>query len=191
MTAVSNTSPLNYLVLIDLQDILPVLFDRVLIPAAVRRELEAHAAPEPIRRWMAAGASWLETQPVSGVSVELEQQLGAGEREAIHWQKSPRLPSFTLTRRRRAESLAIADLPCQERWVFSTSARAGVCSTSPPRSIGWNDDVSRITSPASPRPGTTLGSTGCSSVFGSQGSARGLTLLAAPSRSPASHLTAG
>src|ERR1700680_1189389 len=83
MTAVSNTSPLNYLVLIDLQDILPVLFDRVLIPAAVRRELEAHAAPEPIRRWMAAGATWLETRPISDVSLDLEQQLGAGEREAI------------------------------------------------------------------------------------------------------------
>ena len=82
MTAVSNTSPLNYLVLIDLQDILPVLFGRVLIPAAVRRELQAHAAPEPIRRWMAAGATWLETRPVSDVSVELEP-LGAGEREAI------------------------------------------------------------------------------------------------------------
>ncbi len=82
MTAVSNTSPLNYLVLIDLQDVLPVLFDRVLIPGAVRRELEAHAAPEPIRRWMAADAPWLETLPVSDVSVDLEQ-LGAGEREAI------------------------------------------------------------------------------------------------------------
>lgn len=82
MTAVSNTSPLNYLVLIDLQDILPVLFGRVLIPAAVRRELEAHTAPEPIRRWMAAGATWLETWPVSDVSVALEP-LGAGEREAI------------------------------------------------------------------------------------------------------------
>jgi predicted nucleic acid-binding protein len=82
MTAVSNTSPLNDLVLIDLQDILPVLFGRVLIPAAVRRELESHAAPEPIRRWMAAGATWLETRPVSDVSVDLEP-LGAGEREAI------------------------------------------------------------------------------------------------------------
>jgi predicted nucleic acid-binding protein len=82
MIAVSNTSPLNYLVLIDLQDVLPVLFGRGLIPAAVRRELEAQAAPEPIRRWMAAGAPWLETREVSDPSVYLEQ-LGAGEREAI------------------------------------------------------------------------------------------------------------
>jgi predicted nucleic acid-binding protein len=70
------------LVLIDLQDILPLLFDRVLIPDAVRRELEAQAAPEPIRRWMAAGPTWLETRPVLDISVDLEP-LGAGEREAI------------------------------------------------------------------------------------------------------------
>src|ERR1039457_3844783 len=82
MTAVSNTSPLNYLVLIELQDILPALFDRVVIPGAVRRELEAPGAPESIRRWMAAGPNWRETQLVSEVPADLEQ-LGAGEREAI------------------------------------------------------------------------------------------------------------
>jgi predicted nucleic acid-binding protein len=31
MTVISNTSPLNYLALIDLQDLLPALFGRVLI----------------------------------------------------------------------------------------------------------------------------------------------------------------
>jgi predicted nucleic acid-binding protein len=35
MTVVSNTSPLNYLVLIDHQEILPVLFGHILIPEAV------------------------------------------------------------------------------------------------------------------------------------------------------------
>jgi predicted nucleic acid-binding protein len=37
MTVVSNTSPLNYLVLIELQHVLPALFGRVLVPGAVRR----------------------------------------------------------------------------------------------------------------------------------------------------------
>jgi hypothetical protein len=36
MTVISDTSPLNYLVLIDLQDVLPALFGQVLIPEAVR-----------------------------------------------------------------------------------------------------------------------------------------------------------
>ena len=35
MTVVSNTSPLNYLVLIELQQLLPALFSRVLVPEAV------------------------------------------------------------------------------------------------------------------------------------------------------------
>lgn len=82
MTAVSNTSPLNYLVLIELQDLLPALFDAILIPVAVRQELEASGAPEPIRRWMRTGANWLKTQAVTDIPVDLEQ-LGAGEREAI------------------------------------------------------------------------------------------------------------
>ena len=37
MIAVSDTSPLNYLILIELQDVLPKLFGRVLIPEAVHR----------------------------------------------------------------------------------------------------------------------------------------------------------
>lgn len=90
MTAVSHTSPLNYLVLIDLQDILPVRFGRVLIPGGVRRGLEAPVSPEPIRRWMAAGTTWLETRSVSDVSVDVER-LGVGEREAIRLAESPRL----------------------------------------------------------------------------------------------------
>lgn len=41
MTVVSDTSPINYLVLIELQDLLPKLFDRILIPEAVRGELQS------------------------------------------------------------------------------------------------------------------------------------------------------
>lgn len=48
MTVVSNTSPLNYLVLIDLQDVLPALFEHVLIPEAVWHELRSPVAPQPV-----------------------------------------------------------------------------------------------------------------------------------------------
>ena len=40
MTVVSDTSPINYLVLIELQELLPALFEHVLISSAVRRELQ-------------------------------------------------------------------------------------------------------------------------------------------------------
>ena len=82
MIVVSDTSPLNYLVLIDLQHILPELFERILIPSAVRDELQSAGAPEAISRFMAAAPAWLETREVSEVDPKLHH-LDRGEREAI------------------------------------------------------------------------------------------------------------
>ena len=82
MIVVSDTSPLNYLVLIDLQHILPDLFERILIPAAVRDELQSAGAPDAIARFMAAAPAWLETREVSEVDPKL-QHLDRGEREVI------------------------------------------------------------------------------------------------------------
>jgi len=82
MTVVSDTSPINYLVLIELQDLLPALFEHVLIPGAVRRELQSPEAPQEIRRWMASRPNWLELREVTSTPAEL-RQLDDGEREAI------------------------------------------------------------------------------------------------------------
>ena len=61
MIVVSDTSPINYLVLIELQDLLPKLFDRILIPEAVHRELQSDAAPDPIKRFLAEAPDWLNS----------------------------------------------------------------------------------------------------------------------------------
>ncbi|HWW88102.1 MAG TPA: DUF3368 domain-containing protein [Vicinamibacterales bacterium] len=82
MIVVSDTSPLNYLVLIDFQQILPQLFERILIPQAVRQELESPATPDAIRRFLATEPEWLETRLVSEIDPPL-RQLDLGEREAI------------------------------------------------------------------------------------------------------------
>src|SRR3954452_18351036 len=82
MTVVSNTSPLNYLVLIDHQEILPVLFGRVLIPEAVWHELRSPAATQPMKAFLESWPSWLERRIVSQVPRDL-QQLDPGEQEAI------------------------------------------------------------------------------------------------------------
>ena len=66
MIVVSDTSPLNYLVLIELQDILPKLFGRIVIPAAVDRELRSTAAPAAIKGFVATAPDWLEVQAASG-----------------------------------------------------------------------------------------------------------------------------
>jgi predicted nucleic acid-binding protein len=82
MTVISNTSPLNYLALIELQDILPKLFGRVLIPEAVWHELRSPAAPQPVKDWLDTSPGWLDRRVVSQIPAEM-YQLDPGEREAI------------------------------------------------------------------------------------------------------------
>lgn len=60
MIVIADTSPVNYLVFIDLIQILPNLFGEVIIPQAVLRELLLTSAPEVIRHQSSAGG--LRTQ---------------------------------------------------------------------------------------------------------------------------------
>jgi predicted nucleic acid-binding protein len=57
---VADTSPLCYLLLIDQIDLLPLLFERVLIPKAVAAELTPTAADRKLREWIAMPPAWLE-----------------------------------------------------------------------------------------------------------------------------------
>ena len=82
MIVVSDTSPLNYLVLIELPHILPQLFERILIPHAVRQELRSAAAPDAIKQFLETEPDWLETRVVMDIDPTL-RPLDAGEREAI------------------------------------------------------------------------------------------------------------
>lgn len=81
MVVVADTSPINYLILIDQIEILPRLYSRILIPPAVLEELKHPVAPESVRDWSAHPPRWLEVlTPKSSVDVA---QLGPGESEAI------------------------------------------------------------------------------------------------------------
>jgi predicted nucleic acid-binding protein len=81
MTVVSNTSPLNYLVLIGAVDILPALFGRVVVPPAVIGELRHAGAPEVVRNWIQSPPAWLDVRPPAQAPAPMK--LGAGESEAI------------------------------------------------------------------------------------------------------------
>ena len=59
MLVVSDTSPLNYLILIKSVDVLPSLYGRVAAPRMVLRELLDPEAPPPVRDWAARPPSWL------------------------------------------------------------------------------------------------------------------------------------
>jgi predicted nucleic acid-binding protein len=82
MIVVSDTSPLNYLVLIGAIDVLPQLFGDVNVPPAVIAELQHPATPPAVKSWAAKLPSWVTvTTPTSKVA--LDPSLDPGEAEAI------------------------------------------------------------------------------------------------------------
>jgi len=83
MIVVADTTPLNYLVLIDGVEVLPQLYGRVLIPLAVWEEFQRPETPQAVHAWIAQPPDWLQIRPVvrtPGLAIE---NLGAGECEAI------------------------------------------------------------------------------------------------------------
>jgi predicted nucleic acid-binding protein len=83
MIVVADTSPVNYLILIQEIDVLPKIYGRVVIPQTVREELVRASAPQLVRSWMEDQPAWLEVRsPVSAPDLSLAK-LDAGERDAI------------------------------------------------------------------------------------------------------------
>ena len=78
---VADAGPLNYLILIDCIEVLPKLFESVVVPFAVRDELLHSRTPQKVREWVSQPQPWLEIaavqqcQPVRG--------LHRGETEAL------------------------------------------------------------------------------------------------------------
>lgn len=81
MIIVSDTSPINYLVLIREIELLPKLFGKVVIPQAVLDELQQTGTPEAVKDWIDLRLQWLEIQNAKATDQTIT--LGAGEREAI------------------------------------------------------------------------------------------------------------
>lgn len=83
MIVISDTSPLNYLILIGKAELLPSLFGRVIIPNAVFAELQAAGASAKVRHWSRNLPEWIE---IKRTGLTADRSLGildAGEREAI------------------------------------------------------------------------------------------------------------
>jgi len=83
MIVIADTTPLNYLVLIDRADLLPQLFGRVLIPPAVFNELNQPEASDQVRDWLGNPPAWLQVQSLLSPPDSSLDHLDAGEREAI------------------------------------------------------------------------------------------------------------
>jgi predicted nucleic acid-binding protein len=81
MIVVSDTSPLNYLVLCDAIDVLPRLYGQVYIPQTIANELHHPATPDAVKKWLLASPPWLVIKnPASSDPTIL---LHPGETDAI------------------------------------------------------------------------------------------------------------
>lgn len=78
---VADTTPLNYLIIINRAEILASLFGRVMVPEAVIEELRHPKAPMAVSRWLQNPPAWLQITPVQHLDESIK--LGKGENEAI------------------------------------------------------------------------------------------------------------
>ncbi len=83
MMVVADATPLRYLILVEAIDILPALYERILIPRMVAEELQRPRTPLPVRQWMAAPPAWLDIRLSPPTPERALLRLGAGEREVI------------------------------------------------------------------------------------------------------------
>jgi predicted nucleic acid-binding protein len=84
MIAVSNTTPLRYLIAIEQEHLLPQLFEKVFVPAAVFEELTETRTPDKVRRRILARPAWLEVRAVRETpAIAFPLTLHRGERESI------------------------------------------------------------------------------------------------------------
>jgi predicted nucleic acid-binding protein len=83
MVIVSDTSPINYLVLTGDVDVLESLFKRVIIPSAVFAELQHAKTPQVVKDWLSPAPTWLEVKQGDGSLFTPAKRIGNGEREAI------------------------------------------------------------------------------------------------------------
>ncbi len=86
MIAVSNTTPLRYLIAIEQDHLLGQLFENVYVPVAVHAELTETRTPEIVRRRVLSSPAWFEVRAVQPTGRNVfPVTLHEGEREAILW----------------------------------------------------------------------------------------------------------
>jgi len=87
IVVVADTSPLNYLIQIHCDHVLPALYERVFVPAAVVEELHHPRATAAVRAWLANAPPWLMVEQVDEPVDQQLARLDPGERQAIQLAK--------------------------------------------------------------------------------------------------------
>lgn len=141
IVVVSDTSPINYLVLIGHIEVLPAIFGKVLIPIAVYEELKQDGAPPAVRTWISSRPGWVEVRKPTFVDESMD--LGKGEMEAISLAKETGADLLLIDERKgsqaardrhlktagtlavldRSDSLGLLDFEQAVRKLLSTNLR--------------------------------------------------------------------
>jgi predicted nucleic acid-binding protein len=84
LIAVSNTTPLRYLIAIEQEQLLPRVFEKIFVPPEVHEELTKMQTPERVRTLVRSLPGWYEVREVRGApTVPFPATLHRGERQAI------------------------------------------------------------------------------------------------------------
>ncbi|MDQ2923980.1 MAG: hypothetical protein M3R43_00200 [Acidobacteriota bacterium] len=83
MIVVCDTTPISYLIQIELIDLIPRLFGTACLPSAVLHELQHPNAPTVVRSWVEALPSWVSIYRPGPIKSPLLLGLHIGEREAL------------------------------------------------------------------------------------------------------------
>jgi predicted nucleic acid-binding protein len=83
MIVVADTSPLNYLIQIEHDSLLPKLYRTVIVPEGVIAELKSSKAPQRVKSWCEHLPNWIDVYPSPAPPDAELSYLGRGEREAI------------------------------------------------------------------------------------------------------------
>jgi predicted nucleic acid-binding protein len=139
MIVVADTSPLNYLVCIDLIEVVSQLYGKVIIPPEVRNELQAADAPTVVRAWANDLPDWIEVRMVDPARREdpRSRTLDPGERAALSLASADR-PSLLLIDERAGAGIA-------RSWGLPATGTLGVLDEAARRKlISLPDAIARL-----------------------------------------------
>jgi predicted nucleic acid-binding protein len=80
---VSDTTPLHYLILIRRETILPAIFNEIIIPQSVAKEMAHPKAPKIVQHWIELPPRWVKIRSASPEFLKSIVGLGSGEAGAI------------------------------------------------------------------------------------------------------------
>ena len=83
IVVVADTSPLNYLIQIGYQELLPTLFEQVFVPAAVLEELQHAGTPAAVQAFVHQMPPWIVVRRVCLTPDPMLAALDPGERLAV------------------------------------------------------------------------------------------------------------